>query len=115
MNLFENLYNNKLLFSIFVVIVIYFFMNFLIVYYEGYSISNEPCNDKPYIKYDNRYICFDPMTEKEKTISLFNHGQQMCEIVPNGTTMVLKDPLLDNLEYKEKKEELCNPLEVYIK
>jgi hypothetical protein len=60
-------------------------------------------------------MCFDPLTEKEKTLSLFNHGQQLCEIVPNGHTMILKDPLLDNLEYREKTEELCNPLEVTVK
>lgn len=110
---------NKLLFYIFIIVIFYLFFQLLFIQlsnkYEGYSINNEPCYNKPYIKYDNRYMCFDPKTEKEKTLSLFNHGQQLCEIVPNGHTMTLKDPLLDNLEYKQTKQELCNPLEVSIK
>lgn len=107
---------NKILSYVFIIVIFYLIFQLLFnKSYEGYSINNEPCFDKPYIKYDNRYMCFDPKTQKEKTLSLFNHGQQLCEIVPNGHTMTLKDPLLDNLEYKQTTQQLCNPLEVSVK
>ncbi len=106
---------NKLLFTLFMLVLFYLFIQFLLKTYEGYSISNEPCKDIPYIKYDNRYICFDPITPTHRTLSIFNRGQQMCEIVPNGKTMILKDPMNDNMEFKETTEQLCNPLQVTIK
>jgi hypothetical protein len=106
---------NKILFTLFMLVLFYIFIQFLFNTYEGYSISNKPCKDIPYIKYDNRYICFEPITPTHSTLSIFNHGQQMCEIVPNGKTMVLKDPLNDNMAFKKTTSQLCNPLQVTIK
>ncbi len=97
------------------IILFYLCIQFLFNKHEGYSIESEPCKDIPYIKYNKRYICFDPITPTHSTLSIFNNGQQMCEIVPNGKTMILKDPMNDNMEFKETTEQLCNPLQVTIK
>jgi hypothetical protein len=81
---------------------------------DKFDIFQKPCVDQPYIKYDGKYICFDPLTKKHNTMSVFNHGQQMCEIFPNDKTLTLKDPLNDHSEYTKTSQALCNPTEVYI-
>ncbi len=105
---------NKLLFTLLIIVIFYLSIRFFINTKDGFNISDKPCVDKPYIMYDDRYICFDPLTKNHRTMSAFNHGKKMCEIVPNGKKLILKDPLNDNLEYTETTRTLCNPLEVYI-
>jgi hypothetical protein len=114
LQVYNQMKKNNLLLALFVLIVCYLIMQFLLSLKENFDISNVPCTDKPYIKYDNKYFCFDPKTKKHNTLSIFNHGQQMCEIVPNGYKLTLKDPMNDNLEYTTNKQALCNPVEVYV-
>ncbi len=105
---------NYILNILFIIVILYLFYNIFFTY-EPFEFSKEECVGKPYIKYDDNYFCFDKLTKNYSTMSLFNIGKKMCEINPNGNTLVLKDPLLDNLEYKKKTNELCNPLEVSVK
>lgn len=114
LNVYNKMKKNNLLLILFILIVCYLIFNFLLSFKENFNISNEPCKDKPYIKYDKKFICFDPKTKKHNTVSIFNHGQQMCEIVPNGYKLTLKDPMNDNIDYTTNKETLCNPIEVYV-
>ncbi len=106
--------NNIVLLLLLIIVFFYLLFQTLTNHLDGFNISDKPCNDIPYIKYENRYVCFDPLTKKHNTMSAFNHGQQMCEIYPNGKKLILKDPLSDNSEYSKTTQVLCNPLEVIV-
>ncbi len=106
--------NNIVLLVLLIIVIFYLSFKTLTNHLDGFNISDKPCDDIPYIKYEKKYVCFDPLTKKHNTMSAFNHGQQMCEIFPNGKKLTLKDPLNDNSEYTKKTDTICNPIEVIV-
>jgi hypothetical protein len=93
---------------------------------EGFYHSINPCfsNDTPYIKFDNKYVCFDISSNTggnkvenkvENTLQVFYGKDKNCFIDPKNTAMNfynMDGTLVDTI--KEKSNKMCKPYSVNI-
>ena len=96
-----------------IIVLIYKFYS----YREGFYYSINPCftGSTPYIKFDDKYVCFDKSNTMEDTIISFYGDSKDCLINPNGRTINMYDKdnkLIESITDKVTKQ--CKPYKVKV-